>query len=164
MLLLRYCLLWLFVLSQAHAQADTLVISDLKSSYDLVPHLSYICEQENQTAFTASNIAQQTFQPINSHSVAFSYRKPPCWFKFQLNNPSQHLQQLILDIPFSLLDHIELFTTLTTHNYYLRIQTTSPFSLPIYLYTVDDFILHQSNYELAIGIFYLCTRQKIILS
>ncbi|MDO9180303.1 MAG: 7TM diverse intracellular signaling domain-containing protein [Agitococcus sp.] len=190
MLLLRYCLLWLFVLSQAHAQADTLVISDLKISYDLVPHLSYICEQENQTAFTASNIAQQTFQPINSHSVAFSYRNPPCWFKFQLNNPSQHLQQLILDIPFSLLDHIELFTindkqmlveqyqsgdnidyylrpiainnpafhitlpTLTTHNYYLRIQTTSPFSLPIYLYTVDDFILHQSNYELAIGIFY----------
>lgn len=188
--LLRYCLLLLIVLSQINAQAKTLVIYDPQSSYDLVSHLSYICEQENQTTFTTSNIQKKTFQPLNAHSVAFSYRKSPCWFKFQLNNPNQHLKKLILDIPFSLLDHIELYTfndkqiliekyqsgdnidyhlrpihinnpafhitlpALTTNNYYLRIQTTSPFSLPINLYTVDDFILHQSNYELAIGAFY----------
>ncbi len=180
----------LFGYSSYSAANSPIVISELHSSANLVPYLTYICEQDGQIPFTPSTITQQKFQATTHHNISFSYRKTACWFKFQIMNPTKTTQSLVLDIPFSLLDDIQLFTlnnqqTLTEQyhagdnvaynsraiainnpafliqvpattqiDYFLRIQTTSPFSLPIYLYALNDFILHQSNYELAIGVFY----------
>lgn len=184
------CLLCLLLTigSQPGVGAGELVLSE-RVAYDLAPYLSYACDQADQPAVDRT-LTQARFSELNRQVVAFSYRQSACWFRFTLINPGLRRHRLMLDIPFSLLDHVELYVEgpdrrlqalaqagdnigyylrpLAVNNsvfplelepqaaatYYLRIQTSSPFAVPLQLYTLDYFIHHQSDYELVLGVFY----------
>ncbi len=172
-----------------HCFARELLLSGTESSTNVVPFLDFFCEAEGAAPRDLRGAQQAMYMPILGDNIAFTYKQSPCWFRFRLSNRTNAIQNMVLEIPFSLLDDIHLFVidqqqqvqeyragdnlpynqrpllinnpvftlvipTNTSVDYYLRVQTTSPFAVPVRLSVLERFISQQSNYQLAIGVLY----------
>ncbi len=107
--LISYMLLaWLALFALSTQAAPGLVLKDRFKSANLAPYLSYYCDPTGQMDLAQAQA--HALMPLTTPEVAFGYRTDSCWFRFHLHNQAAKAQELLLVIPFTVLDRVELFS------------------------------------------------------
>lgn len=185
----KACLLWLALLAAACAGATEPTAVLLESSFAktaLEPQLLYACPPHDVDDLATARLLD--YRPLPEANISFGYRASPCWFRFRLTNTSTSKLALIVNIDFSILDHVQLFIPGDAHNqiltsgsaepydkrplrmrsisfplqldvlhtqdYYLRVATHTPFTVPISLSSQAAFTEERISREWWQGIFF----------
>ncbi len=127
-LLLFFLLVVVFAHPQ-HAQAghpSALRLTGPVSETRLEPAVSYFCDTSGQMSL--EQVRQQTLLPLPHPTIVFGYRHGDCWFHFRLENASQQVLPLLLQVNYPILDHVEFFAPGTRENSHQQLGDNLPFS------------------------------------
>lgn len=113
---LAHCLLLLLALSwlpgtlTPAVAAPELVLDSTVQHIDLVPHVSF--HEDKTRQLTAVELAQEKralFQPYYKDQIGEGYSSSIWWFRFQLYNNDQASDSWWLNVPYAMLDHIDVY-------------------------------------------------------
>lgn len=106
--------LWALILYSSGSFAiGTLPLSQSQSKYVLSPYVEYLEDPSNTLDLHDLMYPTQPHQWQNnqdeSDTVNFGYTASSYWLRFDVTNPSEHIDKRYLEIAYAVLDHIDLY-------------------------------------------------------
>jgi len=108
-LLTRLFLLpFLFWTAPSHA-LEPLILTEAQAQYELSPHVEYLKDAAGTLSFEQAAAAQAYTQ--NTKAIMnFGFTPAVYWLRFRVHNPTQHVQELLLENSYPLIDHLDLYS------------------------------------------------------
>ena len=91
--------------------AEPVILQEHVDKYPLARHLSLLVDKENRLGIEdiLKKDIQEQFKPNTEGRENFGQTPFPFWFKFSLENPSDHNREVILELAFPHIDYFDVY-------------------------------------------------------
>ncbi len=112
--------------TRASTITSTIELTKNDNKVSLVPYTSYFCSRD--AIPSPEEATKHFFEPIKSPQINFGVVFGECWFRLTLRNSEITQEKYFVQVLFSLLDYVDLYTLEDTHYKLTKMGDQYPFS------------------------------------